>query len=60
MQLVGWVLVVLSLFYSQITYACPDQCSCGKDYFSDETFVYCGSRGLTEVPTRIPTDIYEL
>ncbi|XP_056007243.1 leucine-rich repeat-containing protein 15-like isoform X5 [Ostrea edulis] len=57
MQLVVWALVVLSVLNSQGTDACPDQCSCSKErYLCDGTYVDCDSRGLTGVPTNIPTD----
>ncbi|XP_056007350.1 leucine-rich repeat-containing protein 3-like [Ostrea edulis] len=56
MQLVVWALVVFSVLYSQGTDACPDQCSCSKISICDGTYVNCRSRGLTGIPTDIPTD----
>ncbi|XP_048757021.2 slit homolog 2 protein-like [Ostrea edulis] len=56
MQLVVWLSVMLSVLYSQETNACPDQCSCSKSSSCNGTDVNCEGKGLSRVPTNIPTD----
>ncbi|XP_056008141.1 slit homolog 3 protein-like [Ostrea edulis] len=60
MRLTFWVSVVLSVLYSHGTDACPDKCRCSKSSFCNGTNVNCYDRGLSGVPTNIPTDICDL
>ncbi|XP_056013410.1 carboxypeptidase N subunit 2-like isoform X2 [Ostrea edulis] len=53
MWLVIWVSVVLAVLYSQGADACPEKCRCRNVFGLN---IYCEGKGLTEVPSNIPTD----
>ncbi|XP_056008138.1 vasorin-like [Ostrea edulis] len=60
MRLVVWVSVVFPVLYSQGTDACPDECYCEQSSYCNGTYIGCGFRGLSRVPTNIPTNTCEL
>ncbi|XP_062605814.1 leucine-rich repeat and transmembrane domain-containing protein 1-like isoform X3 [Saccostrea cucullata] len=56
MNLIVWTLVLCVLIYEPVTGACPSGCYCRRSTSCNGTYVSCGGKGLTEVPTNIPTD----
>ncbi|XP_062595444.1 leucine-rich repeat-containing protein 3-like [Saccostrea cucullata] len=60
MTLIVWTLVFCVLMYGTVTKACPSVCDCWRTGLCNGTYVSCDSRGLTEVPTNIPTDTCQL
>ncbi|XP_062593385.1 leucine-rich repeat-containing protein 4C-like [Saccostrea cucullata] len=60
MSLIVWTLFLCDLMYGPVTEACPSVCFCWRTTDCNGTYVSCGGKGLTEVPTNIPTDTCEL
>ncbi|XP_062573491.1 slit homolog 1 protein-like [Saccostrea cucullata] len=56
MNPIVWTLVVCVMMYGLVTEACPSGCSCERSDPCNGTYVDCFDKGLTEVPTNIPSD----
>ncbi|XP_062603169.1 leucine-rich repeat-containing protein 3-like [Saccostrea cucullata] len=56
MTLIVWTLFLCVLLYGPVTEACPSGCSCERSNSCNGKYVNCEYKGLTEVPTNIPTD----